>query len=76
MDRLSITSILGLVGAMALAVSQLATASPWVKEASQIVFCMCIAGLGYYCADRKPRPPLPPGAGLLFLLLVLSRLLA
>ena len=69
--KLSLTTVFGTLGAMALAVSQVSGLS-----ATFHLFCVCVAaaavaGLGYHAADQSPRPPLPPIACFVVLLAIL-----
>ena len=72
--KISLTSLFGCLGAIALAVSQV----PGIPGTLHLV-CVCVsaaavAALGYHASDATPRPPMPPI--MLFALLLCSLLVA
>jgi len=58
--KISITTVFGTLGAIALAVSQVAGLPATVHLVCVCLSAACVAGLGYHAADQTPRPPLPP----------------
>jgi hypothetical protein len=69
--KVSLTSVFGIVGALALAVSQVDGLPSAVHLHCLIVSAVCVALLGFYAADRTPRPPLPAAMVLAVVLVVL-----
>lgn len=58
--KLSLTSLFGIIGAVSLAVSQVADIPAWFHTLCVCVSAASVAGLGYHATDKNPRPPGPP----------------
>lgn len=58
--KLSPTSLFGILGAVALAVSQVSGLPGTLHMVCVCVSAACVAGLGYHASDATPRPPAPP----------------
>ena len=74
--KLSMTTIFGILGAIALAVSQVAGLPATVHMVCVVVSAACVAGLGYHAADQTPRPPVPPFMAFAAMLIGFAVLLA
>jgi len=73
--KFSLTTVFGVLGAIALSVSQVNGINPTVHLFCVCVSAACVAGLGYHAADQFPRPPLPPVVLFIVLLAALTCLL-
>jgi hypothetical protein len=58
--KIAPTTLCGLVGAVALAVSKVAGLPPWALTACEVASVGCFAALGYHAQDRSNKPPAPP----------------
>jgi hypothetical protein len=58
--KMSLTTLFGLFGAIAGAVSQVPGIPTDVRLIMVCITAACVAGLGYHASDQQPRPPLSP----------------